>query len=111
MLELFSLTSVGFVYHLIGGIVILSAIFLAFGIRDIYKERMVEAKAKADSLMKRSAEPPISKCERVGAVFKRLCGTIRAEPSLPVSMIGVFASASIQVCCNQFGILLIIGQY
>lgn len=95
MLELFSLTSVGFVYHLIGGIVILSAIFLAFGIRDIYKERMVEAKAKADSLMKRSAEPPISRCERFGAVFKRLCGTIRAEPSLPVSMIGVFASASI----------------
>lgn len=95
VLELFSVWSVGLVYHLIGGIVILSAIFLIIAIRDIYKERMVEAKAKAENLMKRTAEPPISKCERITAILKRLCGTIRAELSLPMSMIGVFATASI----------------
>jgi len=100
VLELFSIWSVGGVYHLIGGIVILSAVFLAFAIRDIYKERMIEAKARADNLMKRTAEPPISRCERISAIIKRLCGTIKAELALPMSMIGVFATASIQVCSN-----------
>eukprot|EP00352_Strombidinopsis_acuminata_P003033 CAMPEP_0176403826 /NCGR_PEP_ID=MMETSP0126-20121128/50393_1 /TAXON_ID=141414 ORGANISM="Strombidinopsis acuminatum, Strain SPMC142" /NCGR_SAMPLE_ID=MMETSP0126 /ASSEMBLY_ACC=CAM_ASM_000229 /LENGTH=271 /DNA_ID=CAMNT_0017782285 /DNA_START=94 /DNA_END=909 /DNA_ORIENTATION=+ len=42
VLYLFAIMDVGTVYHLIGGIVILSACFLAFAIRDIYKERMIE---------------------------------------------------------------------
>lgn len=50
--------------------------------------------------MARSNEPPISRCERISAIGKRLCATMKAEISLPMSMLGVFATASIQVGSN-----------
>jgi len=80
---------------MIGGLVILGALFLIYGIRDIYREKILETRERSASLISRSSNSDITACERAKAILRRLLTTLKQEKSLPVSLIGSFASASI----------------